>query len=146
MGIDIKINTKKFFRLETARVVAHKALYRFLLGLVFLMLWNMLVNKNNYYSIFELGFFTLGVFFLGFAWKNYLQLDGIRLYGFEDMKIFKRKKKDNPNKSMVDFVDEDTPQFDNLSDEEEKIACFFGNLFAGSVYMIISIIYICFFR
>lgn len=146
--IKIKIDAKKFFRLETTRVVAYKTLYRFLIGLVFIMAWNLFVNTKNYYSIFEIGFFTMGICFIGLCWKNYMQIDGLKVHGFEKIgEVFKKKNnKPKVNKSMVDFVDEDTPQFDNLDDADELRACFFSNLFAGLIYISVSIIYICFFR
>ncbi len=143
--IEIKIDVKKFFRIETTRVVAYKTLYRFLLGLIFLMAWNLFVNTQKYYSIFEIGFFTAGIFYFGFAWKNYLQIDGMRMYCLEGLKNLKtKKKKAKVNKSMVDYVDEETVQIDNLDDDEEIIACLFANLFSGGIYVFVYLIYIFF--
>ncbi|MEG1044611.1 MAG: hypothetical protein RSF81_07550 [Oscillospiraceae bacterium] len=97
---------------------------------------------DNFYSVVEMGFFVMGAFFAVLAWINYLKIDKIKILGFDIFQRERTKPRKNIHwmKDMVDYVDEPTPSFDKLSDDEQLITLLMTNVFTSVCFLVPSFI------
>ena len=138
--MDIKIKFKKMFTAEIGRPIFYKAFYKFILALVPILIWDRFLNVNKYFGIFDTGFFIAGAVYLMLAWMNYLKIDGMKLYGTD---LLRRKDKNSGQKktgSFMDYVQQDIPDYDDLSDEEKMLTKFGANLSIGLIFIIVSLV------
>lgn len=136
------------FSPEIIKPLLYKAFYKFVLAIAVILVWHRFINQNSYYGIFDTGFFVVGVFYLMLAWMNYLSLDGIKLHGLNIFKVLfhmgDKNTRQKKNGSMMDFVQQDLPDYDNLSKEDKSIVIFGANLLTGLIMTLASFAYIAF--
>ena len=144
--IKIKDKFKRMFTPMIAKPIFYKSFYKFVLAMVPILLWDRFVNVKKYYSILDTGFFIAGVFYLMLAWMNYLKLDGMKVYGLDIFKVIfhsgDKNSKQKKTGSMMDFVQQDIPDYDELSEKDKTLTKFGANLFTGLVLTAVSLIYI----
>ncbi|MEF9984501.1 MAG: hypothetical protein RR710_08175 [Oscillospiraceae bacterium] len=135
-------NDCKYFKTQLIRQTIYKAVPRFVIGLLIVLLWNKYINVDNFYSVVEMGFFVMGAFFAVLAWINYLRIDKIKILGFDIFQRERTKPRKNIHwmKDIVDYVDEPTPSFDKLSDDEQLITLLMTNVFTSVCFLVPSFI------
>lgn len=129
-----------------AKPIFYKSFYKFVLAMVPILLWDRFLNTNKHFGILDTGFFIAGTVYLMLAWMNYLRIDGMKVYGLNIFKVlFNSSDKNDKQKktgSMMDFVQQDIPDYDDLSEDDKLLAKFGANLFTGLVLVIVSLVYI----
>ena len=138
--MDIKIKFKKMFTAEIGRPIFYKAFYKFVLALVPILIWDRFLNVNKFFGIFDTGFFIAGAVYLMLAWMNYLKLDGLSVKGFFMFKNTGENKAQKKTGSFMDYVQQDIPDYDDLSDEDKLLTKFGANLSIGLIFIIVSLI------
>ena len=83
----------------------------------------------------------LGAILLGWAWVDYLRLDGVTIHHLaEEFKDMGKKKKRHATKSIVDYADERIVSFEELEPEERVFCSLLSNLMLGVPLVVISLI------
>ena len=141
--IEILKNFKKLFTPQIAKPIIYKAFYKFLVALVPLLIWDRFINTNKYFSLFETGFFIAGAVFLMLAWMNYLKMDGMSLMSLSVIFGWFKKDENTAQKKhggFMDYVQQEIPDYDDLSDFDKLLSKFGSNLLLGILMVGISLI------
>lgn len=129
---------RKRFRRNMIRPTVYKAFTRLILALTASLAWNEFVN-HGLAERRSWPFVFFAIFFAAAAWMSYLRLDGIRAPQF-DRRIFDWKRK--PPRmygDMIDYVDEDVPDFDDLEEDEQHLCLLIANAVCCVIFAVISL-------
>lgn len=129
---------RKRFRRDMIRPTIYKAFTRLILALTASLAWNEFVNhclteRRSWPFVF------FAIFFAAAAWMSYLRLDGIRAPQF-DRRLFDWKRK--PPRmygDMIDFVNEDVPDFDDLEEDEQHLCLLIANVACCVIFAAVSL-------
>lgn len=116
---------KKLFSMYKSymfRPILYKTITRASVIAVLCLLWEQFLS-DGHFSLWQAPGFFCGALMLGWAWMDYLQLDGIRLPFFPDrFKAEDKKKKRHATRSIVDYADEKIVSFEEL-EPLERVFC-----------------------
>ncbi len=99
--------------------------------------------SDGHFSIWQAPGLLCGVVLLGWAWINYLGLDGfkVQFLGRQDWEAARaKKKKQHATHSIVDYADEKLVSFDELTQEEQKFCSMLSSLLLGVPLVVIGAI------
>lgn len=122
------------------RPILYKTVTRASIVAVVCLLWERFVS-DGHFTMWQAPVLLCGAFLLGWAWFDYLHLDGMTIhYMLEDWKnLGKPKKKYHPTRSIVDFADEKIVSFDELEPEERTFCSLLCNLVLGLPLTIVGL-------
>lgn len=104
------------------RPILYKTITRALVVAVLCLLWERFLS-DGHFSLWQAPGFCCGAVLLGWAWMDYLQLDGVRLPFLPDrFKEVEPKKKRHSTRSIVDYADEKIVAFEDL-EPLERVFC-----------------------
>ena len=106
--------------------------------LVLALLWERFINHNGRFPVFQHSFAILGLVCICLAWFSYLSFDGMRIHYLNEKKDRKARKK-HKTRDIADFVDEKIISFDELEKEEQIVCSLFSTLFAGLLFVLLSV-------
>lgn len=78
----------------------------------------------------------MALYFLAWAWFQYLAFDGMRTKLLTGLDKLGRKVRKHSTADMVDFINEKVVTFDDLEDEEQIAAKLCSDLVVGILYLI----------
>ncbi len=133
---------RELYKKHMIRPIIYSTFTKFVCTLCVVLLWDRFVNSRNTapYGVVDFAFFIVGIWFLLWAWIQYLALDGMGLHIFKKIAEMLQRKPKHYQRDMVDFVDEKVITFDMLDDDEQIAAKLASNLLAGLLFMIPSIL------
>lgn len=126
---------KDTFEPYMIRPIIYQSVTRISIGFTLALLWDRYINTAGLLSMVEHAFFVVGMFFLAFAWLQYLRLDGVTLHHLLEEKQIKKKPKRHATADIADFADEKIISFDELEPEEKTICLLFSNLICMVIFM-----------
>ena len=135
---------KKLFSIykkDMFRAILYKAVGRLATAACLCLLWQRFVSDGAF-TIWEAPCLAVGVAFLGWAWVDYLRLDGIRLpFVDRDRRLPEQRmaRKRHATHAMADFADEKIVSFDELSPEEKVFGSMAASLAVGLPMTVIGI-------
>ena len=105
-----------------------------------MLLWDRYVSDGTF-TMWQAPALLLGAILLGWAWVDYLRLDGVTIHHLaEEFKGMGKKKKRHATKSIVDYADERIVSFEELEPEERVFCSLLSNLVLGLPLVVISLI------
>lgn len=134
---------KEIYKPYMIRPIIYSTFTKFMSSLCVVLLWDRFVNSRNVqpYGVVDFAFFITAVYFILWAWLQYLVLDGLNLEVFKSLaEMVKPKKKVHYTRDFVDFVDEKVVTFDSLDDDEQIVAKILSNLTTSACFLIPSLI------
>lgn len=137
-----RINTvkklRKILQPYMKRPIIYSCFSKSVIGLCALLLWDRLINSRNTppLDLIETGFFFMALYFLAWAWFQYLAFDGMRTKLLTGLDQLGRKVRKHSTADMADFINEKVVTFDDLGDEEQIAAKFCSDLIVGVLYLI----------
>ena len=124
------------FSAVMVRPMLYQAMRRGIIAATALLLWNRFISGGGSNGLVN-GAFVAGMIFLLLAWSKYLSMDGLTFhYMLEEKKAPKKKR--HFTRDMVDFVDEHVTNFDELSEDEQKLCSFLSSLILTIVFFLLS--------
>ena len=97
--------------------------------------------SDGTFTMWQAPALLLGAILLGWAWVDYLRLDGVTIHHLaEEFKDMGKKKKRHATKSIVDYADERIVSFEELEPEERIFCSLLSNLVLGLPLVVISLI------
>lgn len=126
---------KDTFEPYMIRPIIYQTVTRVSIGFTLALLWDRYINTAGLRSMVEYAFFVLGMFFVAFAWMQYLRLDGVTIHHLLEEKKEKKKPKRHSMADIADFADEKIISFDELEQEEKTICLLFSNLICVVIFM-----------
>lgn len=120
------------------RPMLYSVFTKFVCSLCVVLLWDRFVNSRNTtpYSVTEFAFFIMTLYFLVWAWVQYLVLDGLKYDVFDKISELFQKKVPHYQRDMVDFVTEKVITFDMLDDDEQTVAKLGSNVLTAVCYFV----------
>lgn len=128
---------RKGFRRAMLMPTVNKAFTRLMLALTASLVWNEFVGRGVAERR-SLPFVFMAVLFATAAWMSYLRLDGIRAPQF-DRRLFDWKRK--PPRmygDMIDYVNEDVPDFEELEEDEQHLCLLVANAVCCVIFAVIA--------
>lgn len=135
---------REIYKHHMIRPIVYSTFTKFVCTLCVVLLWDRFVNSRNTvpYGVVDFAFFIVAIWFMLWAWIQYLTLDGLENHIFkkvgEMLEQMKHKTK-HYQRDMVDFVEEKVITFDMLDDDEQVAAKLASDVFAGLLFLIPSI-------
>jgi hypothetical protein len=134
-------NILAIYQKHMLRPIIYSTFTKFVCTLCVVLLWDRFVNSRNAvpYGVVDFAFFIVGIWFLLWAWIQYLALDGMELHIFKKIAEMLKRRPKHYQRDMVDFVDEKVITFDMLDDDEQIAAKLASNVFSALLFLIPSI-------
>lgn len=124
------------------RPMLYQAMRRGIITVTALLLWDRFLGGGSPNGFVNYTF-AAGMIFLLLAWSKYLSMDGLTFhYMLEEKKSPKKKR--HFTRDMVDFVDEHVTNFDELTEDEQKLCGFLSSLLLMVIFFLASMIASCF--
>ncbi len=136
----MRYNPQEHNKRRLFRPTFYRLLTRFLAATAIALLWNRFVVVNSITTPIGMGhvFCALGFLFLGFAWFNYLSLDGVRLPKMPTLPQGRHKKAANAFRDMSDHIDSPHTVADEQLTERDKTICnLVANVVCGGTLLLI---------
>lgn len=123
------------------RPILYKTVTRTSIVAVLMLLWDRYVS-DGHFSMWEAPGLLCGVVLLGWAWIDYLRLDGVSIHHLlEELKeMGQPKKKYHPTRSIVDFADEKIISFEELEPEERTFCSMMSNIVLGAPLVVVGLL------
>ena len=133
---------RELYKKHMIRPIIYSTFTKFVCTLCVVLLWDRFANSRNTvpYGVVDFAFFIVGIWFLLWAWIQYLALDGMELHVFKKIAEMLKRRPKHYQRDMVDFVDEKVITFDMLDDDEQIAAKLASNVFAGILFMVPSLL------
>ena len=123
------------------RPVFYSSVTKLIISLSAVLVWHRFVMANSHmaFGVVDTGFFFLAVWFILWAWLQYLALDGMR-----PLSIFYRdkEKSSGSRKSffMTDFIGYEGNPFEGLEEDEATAAKLASDLLVALIFLLPSLI------
>lgn len=123
------------------RPILYSCVTKLIVSLSAVLIWDRFIMADSPVSlgVVDTGFFFLAVWFILWAWLQYLALDGVR-----PLSIFyrDREKTSGPRKGffMTDFIGYEGNPFEGLEEDEATAAKLASDLLLALLYLIPSLI------
>lgn len=129
---------KKLFSIykkEMLHAIFYKAVTRLAVGMTLCLLWQRF-GSDGRFTLVEGPVLVCGAIFLGWAWFNYLALDGLSVHHLleksrEQSDAEKKRRNRHSTRSIVDYADEKILSFDELEPDEKRLCSLLVNLVLG---------------
>ena len=126
---------KKIFSIykrDMLRAAGYKAFRRAVVSACLCLVWDRFLS-DGVYTVWQAPCLAIGAVLLGWAWVNYLRLDGIRLPFVDRARSLsdERTARRHGTHSIADFADEKIVSYDELSDEERVLCSLLACLAVG---------------
>lgn len=132
-------NIFSMYKKYMLRPVIYKCVTRLSVTAVLCLLWQRYISDGKF-TMWEAPVLLCGAVLLGWAWINYLNLDGVSVHHLlEEFKDAGKRKKYHPTRSIVDFADEKIISFEELEPEERTFCSMLANLVLGVPMVVIGL-------
>lgn len=122
------------------RPILYKTITRVSIVAVLMLLWDRYIS-DGHFSMWQAPAMLCGAVLLGWAWVNYLRLDGMTIHHLlEEYKNAGKKKKHYGTRSIVDFADERIVSFEELEPEERLFCSMVSNLVLGVPLILVGFV------
>lgn len=122
------------------RPILYKTITRASIVAVVMLVWQRYLS-DGHFTMWQAPGLLCGAVLLGWAWINYLRLDGVRIhYLLDQFKDRGARKKRHPTRSIVDYADEKIVAFEDLSDEEQIYCSMLSSLVLGLPLIIVGLL------
>lgn len=119
--------------------ILYKCVTRVSTVAVLMLLWDRYVSDGTF-TMWQAPALLLGAILLGWAWVDYLRLDGVTIHHLaEEFKGMGKKKKRHATKSIVDYADERIVSFEELEPEERTYCSMLSNLVLGVPLVVVAL-------
>lgn len=121
------------------RPIIYKCVTRVSIAAAACLVWERYISDGRF-TVWQAPLLLYGFVLLGWAWVNYLRLDGVTIhYLLEEFKNKGKRKKYHPTRSIVDFADEKIVSFEELEPEERTFCSMMANIVLGLPMVIVGL-------